>query len=243
MIIYPAIDIKDGQCVRLTQGLADQKTNYYSDPVEPARVFQAEGTHWVHVVDLDGAFTGKGSNLHLVRQIAELGLKVQLGGGMREIENIERALEAGVSRVVVGTRASKDPEFVALAAEKFGAAVAVGIDAKDGKVAVRGWVDVTDVCAIALAKSVVDAGIQTLIYTDIATDGMMSGPNLEAQAEMCEAVNAQVIASGGVARREDIIRLNELAQRLPSLHGAIVGKALYEKTVTLPDLIGIVGTA
>lgn len=239
MLIYPAIDIKDGQCVRLTQGLADQKTSYYSDPVQPAREFKADGTQWVHVVDLDGAFTGKGSNLGVVRQIAALGLKVQMGGGMREIENIERALEAGVSRVVVGTRASKDPEFVALAAQKFGAAVAVGIDAKDGKVAVRGWVDVTDVDAIQLARSVVDAGIQTLIYTDIATDGMMTGPNFEAQAEMCSAVNAQVIASGGVARREDIIRLNELSKTLPSLHGAIVGKALYEKTVTLPDLLAI----
>lgn len=240
MLIYPAIDIKDGQCVRLTQGLADQKTNYYSDPVQPAREFLADGANWVHVVDLDGAFTGKGENLGIVRQIAALGLKVQLGGGMREIANIERALEAGVSRVVVGTRASKDPEFVALAAEKFGAAVAIGIDAKDGKVAVRGWVDVTDVDAIGLAQSVVAAGIRTLIYTDIATDGMMSGPNFEAQAQMCEAVNAQVIASGGVARREDIIRLHALSKTLPSLHGAIVGKALYEKTVTLPDLLDIV---
>lgn len=241
MLIYPAIDIKNGQCVRLTQGLADQQTSYYNDPVQPARVFKDEGTRWVHVVDLDGAFTGKGENLDIVRQIAALGLKVQLGGGMREIENIERALEAGVSRVVVGTRASKDPEFVALAAEKFGEKVAIGIDAKDGKVAVRGWVDVTDVDAIELAQSAVAAGIRTLIYTDIATDGMMSGPNFEAQAQMCKAVNAQVIASGGVARPEDIIRLNDLSKTLPSLHGAIVGKALYEKAVNLPDLIGIVG--
>lgn len=241
MLIYPAIDIKNGQCVRLTQGLADQQTSYYDDPVQPAREFKADGTRWVHVVDLDGAFTGKGENLQIVRQIAALGLKVQLGGGMREIDNIERALEAGVSRVVVGTRASKDPEFVALAAEKFGEAVAIGIDAKDGKVAVRGWVDVTDVDAIALAQSVVAAGIRTLIYTDIATDGMMSGPNLQAQGQMCEAVNAQVIASGGVARREDVQRLNELSKRRPNLHGVIVGKALYEKAVTLTDLIAIAG--
>ncbi len=237
MIIYPAIDIKGGRCVRLTQGRADQETVYAEDPAAVAREFSAAGSGWVHVVDLDGAFAGEPANLPVVRAIVAAGMKVQLGGGLRTQETVARALEAGVSRVVIGTRAAESAEFVGDLVRAWGDRIAVGIDAKDGRVAVKGWVDTTGTGALDLARRMSDLGVGTIIYTDIGTDGMLTGPNFAAQEAMLNAVKSRVIASGGVSRREDVIALAELARRYTNLDGVIVGKALYEGRVQLPDLL------
>ncbi len=240
MEIYPAIDIRGGRCVRLLQGKADQETEYFADPVDAARRWVETGTRWIHVVDLDGAFTGEPANLPVVEKIAALGAKVQLGGGMRSVEVMQQAVDAGVARVVAGTRACRDEEFVQEAVSRFGGKVAVGIDARDGKVAVKGWVDTTDVSALDLARRVAGLGVGTLIHTDISTDGMLTGPNLAAQEELLNAVTCRVIASGGVSRREDVANLRELAGRYDNLDGVIVGKALYEGRVDLADLLSLV---
>lgn len=237
MTIYPAIDIKAGRCVRLTQGRADQETVYFDHPAEVAATFQAAGSGWVHVVDLDGAFEGEPRNLPQVAAIAALGMKVQLGGGMRTRETVERALGMGVSRVVIGTRAAESESFMGELVEAFGEKIAVGIDAKNGQVAVKGWVDTTGTGALVLAQRMDALGVGTLIYTDIGTDGMLTGPNFAAQEAMCAAVKCRVIASGGVSRREDVVGLRELAALRANLDGVIVGKALYEKRVELPDLM------
>ncbi len=237
MTIYPAIDIKGGRCVRLTQGRADQETVYAENPAEVAAGFKAAGSGWVHVVDLDGAFAGEPQNLAAVQAIAALGMKVQLGGGLRTRAAVERAFGFGVSRVVIGTRAAESEAFVGELVQAFGANIAVGIDAKDGKVAVKCWVDTTGTGALDLAKRMGALGVRTLIYTDIGTDGMLTGPNFAAQEAMLALGAANVIASGGVSRREDVAGLADLARRRPNLDGAIVGKALYEKRVALPDLL------
>jgi phosphoribosylformimino-5-aminoimidazole carboxamide ribotide isomerase len=237
MTIYPAIDIKGGRAVRLLQGRADQETVYADNPAEVAAGFRDDGSGWVHVVDLDGAFAGEPQNLAAVQAITGLGLNVQLGGGLRTRAAVERALGFGVSRVVIGTRAAESEDFIRELVQAFGDRIAVGIDAKDGKVAVKGWVDTTGTGALELARRMDGLGVRTLIYTDIGTDGMLTGPNLSAQEAMAQAVSAQVIASGGVSRREDVIALQALSQRQPNLHGVIVGKALYEKRVELGDLL------
>jgi phosphoribosylformimino-5-aminoimidazole carboxamide ribotide isomerase len=239
MTIYPAIDIKGGRCVRLTQGRADQEVVYSENPAEVAAQFKAAGSAWVHVVDLDGAFDGEPKNGAVVQAIAAVGMKVQLGGGMRSRAIVERALGFGVSRVVVGTRAAESESFVGELVQAFGEKVAVGIDAKNGMVAVKGWVDTTATGAIALAQRMDVLGVRTLIYTDIGTDGMLTGPNFAAQEAMLKAGKFRVIASGGVSRREDVVKLTELARRYANLDGVIVGKALYEKRVELPDLLAI----
>jgi phosphoribosylformimino-5-aminoimidazole carboxamide ribotide isomerase len=241
MTIYPAIDIKGGRCVRLTQGRADQETVYAENPAAVAEDFRAAGSAWVHVVDLDGAFAGEPRNLDAVRAIAAVGLKVELGGGLRTRAAVERALSFGVSRVVIGTRAAESEAVVGELVQAFGDKIAVGIDAKKGQVAVKGWVDTTGVGAVALAQRMDALGVATLIYTDIGTDGMLTGPNFAAQEAMLSAVRCRVIASGGVSRREDVIGLAELAQRHATLDGVIVGKALYEKRVELRDLLAIAG--
>ncbi len=240
MTIYPAIDIKGGRCVRLMQGRADQETVYAENPAEVAAVFKTAGSEWVHVVDLDGAFTGEARNLAVVQAIADLGIKVQLGGGLRTRAAVERALSLGVERVVIGTRAAEDEAFVRELVEAFGERIAVGIDARNGRVAVKGWVDTTGMDALALGHRVAALGVSTLIHTDIGTDGMLTGPNFSAQEAMLKAVKARVIASGGVSRREDVVKLAELARRYANFEGAIVGKALYEKRVDLADLLTLV---
>lgn len=237
MTIYPAIDIKGGRAVRLLQGRADQETVYATDPAQVAAAFAAAGSAWVHVVDLDGAFAGEAANLAQVAAIVATGLKVQLGGGMRDRAAVERALALGVTRVVVGTRAAESESFVAELVRDFGDRVAVGIDAKNGQVAVKGWVDTTGTTALELARRMDAIGVATLIYTDIGTDGMLTGPNLAAQEEMAATVRAMVIASGGVSRREDVVALAEIEKRRPNLGGVIVGKAIYEKRVDLRDLL------
>lgn len=239
MTIYPAIDIKGGRCVRLTQGRADQETVYAENPVEVALGFKAAGSTWVHVVDLDGAFAGEPQNLAVVQAIAALGMKVQLGGGMRTRASVERALGFGVTRVVIGTRAAESESFVGELVQGFGERIAVGIDAKNGQVAVKGWVATAALSALALAKRMDALGVRTLIHTDIGTDGMLTGPNYPAQEAMLAAGRFKVIASGGVSRREDVVKLTELARRQANLDGVIVGKALYEKRVDLPDLLAI----
>jgi len=240
MTIYPAIDIKSGRCVRLTQGRADQETVYSENPAEVAAEFKKAGSAWVHVVDLDGAFAGEPANLDKVAAIVAVGMKVQLGGGLRTRAAVERALNAGVSRVVIGTRAAESEAFVAELVAAFGDKIAVGIDAKNGQVAVKGWVDTTGTSALGLAQRMDKLGVKTLIHTDVGTDGMLTGPNLAAQEAMASAVKASVIASGGVSRREDVIRLAEVQKRRPNLDGVIVGKALYERRVELPDLLALV---
>lgn len=240
MTIYPAIDIQGGQCVRLRQGLAEQSTKYFEDPAEPARAFARDGSAWIHVVDLDGAFGGEPRNLAALGRIAETGLKIQFGGGLRTAENVRAVLDAGAARAIVGTKAAGDDAFVAELVKTFGAEkIAVGIDAKDGFVAVRGWVDVTTRSAVELAGTVAAAGVRTIIYTDIATDGMLKGPNFGALEAMLKSTSANVIASGGVSCREDVARLRALAGTHANLDGAIVGKALYEKRVSLPDLLAV----
>lgn len=239
MTIYPAIDIKNGRCVRLTQGRADQETVYAENPADVAAQFKAAGSAWVHVVDLDGAFAGEPQNLAPVAAIAALGMQVQLGGGLRTRAAVERALGLGVRRVVIGTRAAESDVFVGELVQAFGDKIAVGIDAKNGQVAVKGWVDTTGVTALALAQRMDALGVATLIHTDVGTDGMLTGPNLAAQEAMCAAVRARVIASGGVSRRDDVVQLAQLQKRRPNLDGVIVGKALYERRVELGDLLAL----
>ena len=239
MIIYPAIDIKGGRCVRLTQGRADAETIYAENPVEIAAQFRADGAQWIHVVDLDGAFTGEPQNLAVVQAIAALGTRVQLGGGLRTRASIERALGMGVSRVVIGTRAVDADNFVGEVVNAFGDKIAVGLDAKNGIVAVKGWVASSGMSALEAARRMDVLGVRTLIHTDIGTDGMMTGPNFEAQEAMLRVGKYRVVASGGVSTREDVVKLAELARRYANLDGVIVGKALYEKRVNLPDLLAI----
>jgi phosphoribosylformimino-5-aminoimidazole carboxamide ribotide isomerase len=239
MDIFPAIDLRGGRCVRLLQGKADAETEYFRDPAEAAKLWRDGGAQWIHVVDLDGAFNGVPQNWPSIEKIVAAGVKVQMGGGMRGEETIERAFDLGVSRIVMGTKACESPQFVQAMTARFGGGIAVGIDAKEGKVAIKGWVDTTDLTAIDFAKKIADCGVETIIYTDIGTDGMLTGPNFQAQKEMLEAVGCDVIASGGVARREDIEGLVKLASDHPNLAGVIVGKALYEGKVDLRDLVDL----
>ena len=241
MTIYPAIDIKGGRCVRLTQGRADAETVYAENPAAVAAEFLAAGAMWIHVVDLDGAFSGEPQNLAVVQAIAALGMNVQLGGGLRTRASIERALGMGVSRVVIGTRAVDADNFVGEVVQAFGEKIAVGIDARNGIVAVKGWVASSGMSALEAARRMDVLGVRTLIHTDIGTDGMLTGPNFQAQEAMLRAGKYRVIASGGVSQREDVVKLAELARRYVNLDGAIVGKALYEKRVELGDLLGIAG--
>ena len=242
MTIYPAIDIRGGRCVRLTQGRPDAETVYSEDPTSVAADFKAAGAEWVHVVDLDGAFAGEPRNLAVVKRIVALGLKVQLGGGLRTRESVESALKMGAARVVIGTRAVESEPFVSELVAAFGARVAVGIDARNGKVAIKGWVDTTESSAIGLARRMDALGVATLIHTDVSTDGMLTGPNLAAQEAMLGAVAAKVIASGGISRLEDVTLLIEAKKNRPNLDGVIVGKAIYEGRVLLRDLLALVSS-
>lgn len=225
MLLYPAIDIMGGQVVRLERGLAAKKTVYSDDPVAMALKWEAAGADWIHLVDLDAAFEGKSRNLDVIREITKaVSVPCELGGGMRDAGSIEAGLDTGVRRVIIGTKAA-EPGFLAEAAVAFGPArLAVGIDAKDGKVAVKGWVETMGLSALDLAREALNVGIRTIIYTDIATDGMLQGPNLAAMHEMAAAVPCDLIASGGVSGSEDLRQLS----KIPGIHGAIIGRALYE---------------
>ena len=236
MTIYPAIDLKAGRCVRLLQGRADAETVYHDDPVIPAQAWKQAGTKWLHLVDLDGAFEGSSFNLEAVRRIIALGgLRVQLGGGLRNEEAVSNVLEAGVERAIIGTRACAEPDWTKQLIERFGPErIAVGIDARDGKVATKGWVETTDTTALDLARKMSELGVRWVIHTDVATDGAMKGPNLEAQREMAVAIpDCKLIASGGVTNSQDLADLNALTANHPNIEGVIVGKSLYEGTIDL----------
>jgi phosphoribosylformimino-5-aminoimidazole carboxamide ribotide isomerase len=235
MLILPAIDLMDGQVVRLRQGKASEKTVYSNDPVAFAKKWEDEGGDFLHIVDLDAAFTGESRNLDAVEKIASaISIPCELGGGMRNEAALQRAFNAGVTRVVIGTRASESVEFVAEMAAKFGSEkIAVGIDAKNGRVAVKGWTEDSQQSALDLARRVEAAGAGTIIYTDIATDGMLEGPNFSEIENLLRELRCQVIASGGVSSAADVRRLAEL----PNLYGAIIGKALYDGKVSLSDLV------
>ncbi len=234
MIIYPAIDIKDGKCVRLTQGKFNDVTVYGDNPFEIAKQFANKGAKFVHTVDLDGAKEGRRINAKVISDIvSHCGeIPVQLGGGIRDMEAVKEALSLGVSRVIIGTAAAENPDFVREAVAKYGDKIAVGIDAKDGYAATHGWEKVSRVTAIDLAKKMEAFGVKTIIYTDIATDGMLKGPNLSAMEEMVNAVSCDIIASGGVSSMEDIFALEKTG-----VAGAIVGKAIYSKSIDLDELL------
>jgi len=232
--LYPAIDLKDGQAVRLLQGRMADATVYNPDPADAARRWVSSGARWLHVVDLDGAFAGASRNLSAVEAIVKAGLPVQLGGGLRSLEAVKAAMAVGVARVIIGTKALGST-LVAEVVQEFGPdRVVVGIDAKGGMVATDGWVNVTPARAADLAFEVGGAGVTTVIYTDIAKDGMMAGPNFAEMAAM-GATGLRIIASGGVSSLEDIRRL----QAIPGVSGAIVGKALYTGAVDLKEALAL----
>ena len=232
MIILPAIDLKDGKCVRLRQGKADDVTVYSDDPVAQALTWLKQGAEQLHVVDLDGAFQGEPRHAEVIARIVrEIGIPVEVGGGLRTDAQIERLLHAGVTRAIIGTRALENIDTLAALVKRFGDAIAVGIDARDGLVQVKGWVETTKTLATDLAKQVESAGVRTIIYTDTATDGMLGGPNLAAMRQMCGTVSCRIIASGGVSAPEHVTSLKALG--CANLYGAIVGKALYDGKTTL----------
>ncbi|MDR1191969.1 MAG: 1-(5-phosphoribosyl)-5-[(5-phosphoribosylamino)methylideneamino]imidazole-4-carboxamide isomerase [Verrucomicrobiales bacterium] len=237
MIILPAIDLMDGQVVRLEQGRVERKTVYSDDPVAFARRWAGDGAEWLHLVDLDAAFSGEQRNLAVVRELcASVSVPCELGGGVRDLAALAATFEAGVRRAVIGSRACESLAFIAEAVREFGAErIAVGIDARDGRVATRGWVTVSEWDALDLARAVVDAGAGHIIYTDIGTDGMFTGPNLAAQRAMLAATRARLTASGGVSSLADIRALNDLG----GLYGVIVGKALYDNKVELKECLSI----
>ncbi len=235
MVILPAIDLKGGRCVRLRQGRADEATVYGDDPVAMARQWEAEGGEWLHVVDLDGAFAGKPTHVDAIAKIARaVAIPVEAGGGLRTDADVRRVLDAGVARAIVGTRACSDPEAVGALAAAYGERLAVGIDARNGRVQVKGWVETTDLSAVELAMRMDALGVRTLIVTETSTDGMMQGTDVAGIDALCAAVSCGVIASGGIASEADVKALVGL--RRANLVGAIVGKALYEGAVSLASL-------
>ncbi len=236
MTILPAIDLKDGKCVRLRQGRADDVTIYGDDPAQQARDWREQGGRELHVVDLDGAFAGTPRHAETIRRIIEaFGGPVEVGGGLRTPDALRAVIEAGAARAIIGSAALEDPEFLTRALELYGDRIAVGIDARDGFVQTKGWVTTTDVKATDLAAAVAKAGAKTIIYTDTATDGMLGGPNLTQMAAICDAApTCQVTASGGVSSPYDIENLRALGRA--NLRAAIVGKALYDGRTTLREM-------
>jgi len=230
MIFFPAIDLKDGQCVRLLRGEMDSATVFNEDPAGQARSFEASGCRWLHVVDLNGAFAGRPINGVAVDVILDaVRIPVQLGGGIRDMETIAGWLELGVTRVILGTAAVRDPALVQEACRTFPGRVAVGIDHRDGLVAVEGWSEVSETTALELAKRLEDAGASSIIYTDISRDGAMEGPNVEATVALAEAVSTPVIASGGVSSMDDLAALKRAGEGI--IEGVICGRAIYDRQV------------
>ncbi len=236
MILYPAIDLKDGNAVRLVHGDMDQTTVFNEDPAAQARAFVAAGCEWLHLVDLNGAFAGEPVNASPVEAILKAcPVPAQLGGGIRDMATIERWLDKGLARVILGTVAVENPDLVRQAAKAFPGQVAVGLDARNGRVATRGWAEETDVMVTDLAKSFEDAGVSAIIYTDILRDGAMAGPNIEATAALAKAVSIPVIASGGVSSLDDLLALRDCGA---DLNGAITGRALYDGAIDIKEALG-----
>lgn len=231
MILYPAIDLKDGACVRLLRGDMDQATHFHDDPTEPARRFAAAGAEWLHLVDLNGAFEGAPVNAAPVEAIlAATRLKVQLGGGVRTRAQIDAWFDKGVARLVLGTAAVRDPALVHEACRAYPGRIAVGLDARDGRIAIQGWAETTEISAAELAHRFEDAGVAALIYTDIERDGAMEGPNIDATVELARTSTIPVIASGGVSGMDDLRALKTASEGV-ALNGVIVGRALYDGSV------------
>ena len=238
MILYPAIDLKEGRCVRLIRGDMSQATVFNDDPAAQAAKFADAGASWLHLVDLDGAFAGKPMNAAAVEAIVnEVDIPVQLGGGIRSLETIESWLSRGVMRVILGTVAVKDPDLVRQACRKFPGQIAVGIDARGGRVAVEGWAEETDLQTVDLARKFADAGVDAIIYTDIDRDGVLEGANIPATAALARAVSIPVIASGGVSSLTDIRGL--IAEK--KIAGAIIGRALYDGRIDPAEALAVLG--
>jgi len=234
MQLYPAIDIKEGKCVRLTQGVFDNIKVYSDSPSQIAKLWVSQGATFLHLVDLDGALAGKAVNGAIIKEIIEaVDVPVQLGGGIRSEEAVKSILDLGVHRVIIGTKAVKEPEFIKVLIERFGPEqIVAGIDAKDGKVAVEGWEKVSTLTAIELCSKMKEYGVRHVVYTDISRDGMLTGPNISATKKLTEEIGMDIIASGGVSCMEDLQKLYE-----EGIGGTIIGKALYEKRLNLEDAI------
>ena len=227
MILFPAIDLKDGQCVRLVRGLMEEATVFNDDPAAQARAFETAGFEYLHLVDLNGAFEGRPVNADAVEAIlGAISIPVELGGGIRDLKTIEMWLEKGIARVIIGTAAVKDPDLVIEACKKFPGRIAVGLDAKGGKVATEGWADVSELTVLEMAKRFENAGVAAIIYTDIDRDGVLEGLNIKATVDLANAISIPVIASGGLSSIEDIEKL--IAANCPGIEGAISGRALYD---------------
>ncbi|MGB4658247.1 MAG: 1-(5-phosphoribosyl)-5-[(5-phosphoribosylamino)methylideneamino]imidazole-4-carboxamide isomerase [Mobilitalea sp.] len=236
MILFPAIDIKNGQCVRLRQGNFQDVLVYSDIPLKIAKQWEAAGTSYIHIVDLDGALVGHSVNDEVIKSIvSEVGVPVQVGGGIRTIKDIESKLSLGVARVIIGTKAVKDPAFIKEAIATFGAdRIVIGIDAKDGMVAIEGWEKISSYQAVSLAMEMKKLGVKTIVYTDISKDGMLQGPNISHTKEMVDVTGLNIIASGGVSSLKDLEMLGEI-----NVYGAIIGKALYENRIDLKAAVGL----
>ena len=239
MILFPAIDLKDGQCVRLRQGEMAEATVFNTEPAAQARAFEEAGFEWLHVVDLNGAFAGKPVNAPAVEAIFDaVHVSIQVGGGIRDLDTVIAWLGKGIDRVILGTAAVRNPNLVREAARDFPGCIAVGIDARDGKVAIEGWAETSEMTAIDLARRFEDAGVAAIIHTDIARDGVLEGLNLDASAAIAKAVTIPVIASGGLAGIDDVKRLLEPRYRM--LEGAITGRALYDGRLDAREALALI---
>ena len=237
MIIYPAIDLRGGKVVRLQEGDPSRQTIFSEDPVATAQKWIAQGASWIHIVNLDGAFASTNDNARILEAVAQFGVKVQFGGGLRTLPDIERALEQGASRVVLGTVAIENPDLVAESVRRWGSErVCVGLDARDGKVATRGWQTKTEITPLDLGKQMVDLGVAHALYTDVSRDGQLQGVNVETTAMLARETGLQVIASGGVSSLDDIKRLKATG----TIAGAVIGMALYEGRFELAEALGLV---
>jgi phosphoribosylformimino-5-aminoimidazole carboxamide ribotide isomerase len=242
VILFPAIDLKNGQCVRLEQGDMARATVFNLEPAAQAKSFSAQGFEYLHVVDLDGAFAGKPMNAHAVETMLNaVTMPLQLGGGIRDLKTVEAWLAKGVARVIIGTAAVRDPELVKNAAKKFPGRVAVGLDARDGKVAVEGWAETSQVTALEIAQRFEDAGVAAIIFTDIARDGLLKGLNLDATLALADRISIPVVASGGLASIEDVRAM--LTSRAEKLAGAIAGRALYDGRLDAAAALALIRNA
>lgn len=233
MIVLPAIDIKNGKCVRLKQGLKDDETIYFENPVEVAKDFQRQGAEYIHIVDLDGAFEGQPKNIDLIKEISEnISIPFEIGGGIRSLDIAKEYIDAGASRIIIGTKAIEDPEFVEELIKNYGDKVAVSLDANNNKVSTKGWTEDSNIDVFDKAKELEEAGLATIIYTDISKDGMLTGPNFEVLKALKDLTNLNIIASGGIANTDHLDECETL-----DLYGAITGKAIYEKQIDLEEYL------